>query len=42
MKVIIHDLGDAVTYTPEKTSEDSVVCMQTTSMFPARAASSAG
>ena len=25
MKVIIHDLGDAVTYTPEKTSEDSVV-----------------
>lgn len=25
MKVIIHDLGDAVTYTPKKTSEDSVV-----------------
>ena len=25
MKVIIHDLGDVITYTPEKTSEDSVV-----------------
>ena len=25
MKVIIHDLGDAITYAPEKSSEDSVV-----------------
>lgn len=42
MKVIIHDLGDAVTYTPEKRVRIRLSCMQTTSMFPARAVSSAG
>lgn len=42
MKVIIHDLGDAVTYTPEKRVRIRLSCMQTTSIFPARAVSSAG
>lgn len=42
MKVIIHDLGDAVTYTPKKQVRIRLSCMQTTSMLPARAVSSVG